>query len=126
MNFSVESNPTLDSTPPGGSTLYNNQPISVTCTTRGSQVLIWESEEYIGQGNHVTVASSDQPGTTIPCFTDLEVAALVISTSNTPGEEMIESLLKINVTSTYPNFTITCRNNDLGRTDSVSYHTTGK
>ena len=123
--FLVESTIDLVSKPDNGSTLYNNQPVSVLCTARHSQVLVWESNEYIGQGRQVAVFLSDSTGVRVLLSTDLEV--LVISTSNTLGDEMIQSRLTvINVTSTYPNFTITCRNSDHGMAASVSYHTTGK
>ena len=92
-------------------------------------MLAWESDEYIGQGN-VSVFSTDSPGSgTITRYNDSEVTVLVRHTSNTPGGLMIESLLQLTVnvyTSTYPNFTITCHNSDLGMRNSVTYHTTSK
>ena len=74
----------------------------------------------------MVVSSSDQPGSSVPCY-NLDVTALVIGTSvNGQGEKVIESRLFITVTPTYPNFTLTCRNSDTGSTDSVIYHTIGR
>lgn len=117
--------PDLHPIPTNASTVYNQQIISITCRALRTQLLEWQSEEYLGRGKSVSVRSSHQPGM-ISNELDLGIIVSVISTRNTPGDEVIESEIRISASSNFSNITITCLNVDHNTMDSVIYHTTGK
>ena len=121
--YIVCAEPNLNPLVSGGSTLYDGQQISMTCTTEGSQVLHWISPEYIGSSNQLAVCSTDQVGEKV---INSNVVVLVKSISNNRGVNVIVSVLTVTVSSAFPTFTVSCLNRDLNLNTSVTYITTSK
>ena len=116
--------PDLSPSVPDGSAVYINQPVTVHCTTRGTQAMAWRSDEYIGSGRQLTFNSRSMPGATDTSLNGAQ--ATFVRMDNDNGELMLQSILRISVTSIYSSFTITCRNIDTGSTESVAYQTLSK
>ena len=95
-----------------------------TCITRGSGILNWFSNEYIGSdglplqilsgGSTVTVPSNSNPNT---------VATRINVTTN--GEIVIISELRIVASAQYPTATVSCDNGDVQSRRSITFHTAG-
>ena len=116
--------PDLSPSVPDGSAVYVNQPVTVQCTTTGSQAMAWRSDEYIGRGQQLTFNSGSAPGATDTSPNGAQ--ATFIRANNDNGELMLQSILRISVASIFSSFTVTCRNIDTGSTESVTYQTLSK
>ena len=116
--------PDLNPSVPDGSAVYVNQPVTVQCTTRGSQAMAWRSDEYIGSGQQLTFNLGSTPGATDTSQNGAQ--ATFVRMYNDNGDLMLQSILRISVASIYSSFTVTCRNIDTGSTESVTYQTLSK
>ena len=116
--------PDLHSSVPSGSPVYPEQPITITCTTRNSQILAWESDEYIGGGGQVVFTSNNLPDS-IDTSRNGALAILISVTTNN-GEPIIQSELLINITTRSSSSRVMCRNVDNGETDTVVFHKTNE
>ena len=116
--------PDLSPSVPDGSAVYINQPVTVHCTTRGTQAMAWRSDEYIGRGQQLTFNSGSMPGATDTSPNGAQ--ATFVRMDNNNGELTLQSILRISVASIYGSFTVTCRNIDTGSTESVTYQTLSK
>ena len=104
--------------------VYPRQPVTITCTTRNSQTLAWESEEYIGGGTQLLLTSSHSPYSTNTSRNG--AIGILISVTNDNGELMIESELLINITTRSSSSHVTCRNVNSGETDTVVFYKTNE
>ena len=120
----VQCNPDLIPSVPSGSQVFINQPITIQCTTMGSQLLAWQSVEYIGPGQQLTFNLNSMPGDTRTSSVGAVVTFIRVANSN--NGVMLQSVLRISVISTFTNFTVTCRNVDTGSEESVTYQTMSK
>ena len=103
---------------------YPQEMVIFTCTTKGSGILNWFSDEYIGMdglplqilsiGNTTTVKSSGDPNT----------VATRISVTNNNGVTEIVSELKIVATLMYPKATVLCYI-DADSPQKISFTTAG-
>ncbi|MCG8621961.1 MAG: hypothetical protein MJE68_08215 [Proteobacteria bacterium] len=116
--------PDLRSSVSNGSLVYPEQPITITCVTRNTQILAWESEDYIGGMSQIVFASSSQPDSTDTGRNG--AIAILISVNNDNGELVITSELLINITTRSKTSSVTCRNVDNGQTDSIVFHRTNE
>lgn len=116
----VQCNPDLIPSVPSGSQVFINQPITIQCTTMGSQLLAWRSVEYIGPGQQLTFNLNSMSGDTHT--SSVGAVATFIRVANSHSGLMLQSVLHISVVSTFTNFTVTCRNIDTGSEESVTYH----
>lgn len=121
----VLSSPDIRSTVPNGSLVFAGQPIRVTCTTTNSRILAWESEQYIGNNDQIAFAFGSTLETTI-IVSRMGAIARLINSTDSNGVRMIQSEFLINVSSTYPNSTISCRNVDYDLVDNITFHKTGE
>ena len=79
-----------------------------SCVAKGSASVIWLSDEYIGdtEGNENNLTSGDVG---IPKRINSYTKAVLVSANISNGTEILVSELKINVSSEYPNPSVTCR-----------------
>ena len=91
--------------------------VNFTCTTSGSLVMAWSSNEYIGPNNaELEFTSADGVGSKMMSSINPEsdtVATLV----GINGTRVIESILSITALDTYQTASITC--SDVGQGDST-------
>ena len=120
----IQCNPDLTPSVPSGSQVFINQPITITCVTRGSQALAWRSDEYIGPGQQLSFNINNIPGDTDSSSNGAEATLVRLVNSN--GEIMLQSILRVSVVPNFINFTVTCRNIDTGFEESVTYQTMSK
>ena len=102
-----------------------NQPLVFMCVTRGSGILEWKSNEYIGTGNVLQLLSINCIGRNVSNSNNLAVGTCKSVTFDN-GTEVIESELYIVASLRFPVSTITCRNNGVGTSEEISFNTTGK
>ena len=102
-----------------------NQPLVFTCVTRGSGILEWKSNEYIGTGSVLQLLSINCVGRNVSSSNNLAVGTCK-NVAFDDGTEIIESELYIVASLWFPVSTITCRNNGVGTSEEISFNTTGK
>ena len=122
----TKSDPDLVSTVPNGARVYVGQPITIACTTSGTQILAWESNEYIGSGGQLAFGPGDRPGRVINSEIQDNTFAVLLRNSMVDGEPQLESRLRLTVDSKSQNFTIICRSVDQNRRDNVTYYKSGE
>ena len=116
--------PDLHSSVSNGSLVYPEQPITITCVTRNSQILAWESTDYIGGRSQITFTSNNQPDSTDTSRNG--AVAILISVTSDNGELVITSELLINITTRSIMSSVTCHNVDSGQTDNIVFHRTNE
>ena len=118
----------ITSVPQNLSTLYPEQTAVVTCITRGSGILAWSSESYIGQsGVQLEFLSSDEPGKTLQQLNNNTVAILV-NVTNENGNRILVSKLYIigSPHPTYSNSSVTCSNVGFDMKAVITFDVVGK
>ena len=101
--------------------------INFTCITRGSDILEWISDEYIGPGGDRLQILSSSGRTTAISNSNPDTIATRISVDTENGEVVIVSMLSILVSSQYPTATIICSNSDKGIMQNITFQiVTGK
>ena len=86
---------------PGGTIVF-------TCTTTGSLVLAWTSEEYIGSGRQLDIRSVDPIGTTVSSTINSDTVANLTAFDN--DGIILKSMLRIRTGSTTPSVSVSCLN----------------
>lgn len=125
----VFSNPIImTSVPHVGTPVFVKQPIIITCTTYETQVLAWESVEYIGPLGQLPFTTQDTEGKKRNSMIMDQTFAILTRNTITEGTgvQQLESQLHLTVASKYQTFTITCRNVDYDLIDNVTFHISGK
>lgn len=94
------------------------------CQTMGSSVIAWTSEEYIGSGGTqiqfaagVRSTNIQQIGTTIATLTGDRMEN---------GLQVLTSTLRVNVSSMYPNPSVTCHDVGNGTSKTANFNVIGK
>lgn len=106
-----------------GSLVFVEQVLPIYCTSIGSQVLLWESQEYIGRHKQVSVTSERIINGGV---TSGNVSIIDIKNNGSGEQTQISSKLSLVVLPNYKAFTIKCRNGDHGEIkDNVTYHLSG-
>ena len=95
-----------------------------TCTTRGSPILEWFSEEYIGTGGDrlQILSGSDRNTSSI----NPDVVATRINVTNDNGITVIVSELQIIASIKYPTATVSCSNGNLRSIQNITFRMFGK
>ena len=95
-----------------------------TCTTRGTPILEWFSEEYIGTGRDRLQILSESARNTSSVTPD--VVAVRINVSIESGVTVIVSELRITASTKYPIATVSCSNGDQRSIQNITFRTFGK
>ena len=107
IQLAISSDVVLSSSLDGTSTAYPQQVINFTCVTRGSPVLAWSSDDYIGDGVFLEFSSVVPVGTTLRAVNSDTVAVLV-DVSMESGVTVLESTLQITVSSQFSSSSVAC------------------
>ena len=114
---------TLTSTLNSERVVHSEDIIIFTCITRGSPILEWFSEEYIGTGrDRLQILSESDRNTS--SITPAAVATR-INVSRDDGIVVIVSELRIIVSMLHPNATISCSNGS-PKNVNVTFQTVGE
>ena len=114
---------TLHSTKYGVKFAYASENVTFTCVTRGSSLMAWSSDEYIGSdGLRLEFVSIERKG--INRTAGLAVATLVESSDNN-GEITLVSQLRITIYSMYQISSITCHNIGIGTVNTTTFRMAG-
>ena len=99
---------------------YPGNEVIFSCVAKGSANVIWLSDEYIGdtEGNENNLTSGDVG---IPKRISSYTEAILVSANNSNGTRILVSKLKINVSSEYPNPSVTCVNVDGLSKETISF-----
>ena len=95
-----------------------------TCTTRGTPILEWFSEEYIGSGRERLQILSESARNTSSITPD--AVAVRINVSSESGVTVIVSELRIIAATKYPTATVPCSNGDQRFIQNTTFRTFGK
>ena len=99
--------------------------IIFTCVTRGSAVISWTSDEYIGRGDSLTFSTLDNLGETHTSTINPDVVATFVSDNNDGGTRVLESQLHIITSLLFPNPSVTCVHSSDSTRHTVSFHVPG-
>ena len=98
----------LTSNPQDLSNIHPGDSVIFTCTTSGSAIQQWSSVDYVGDsGQLLFFGADDTPGTEQRTPNNVSIANLTMVTSN---GLVLESQLRITVSSDYPISNVTCIN----------------
>ena len=96
---------------------YPHQRVNFTCTTIGTNIQEWYSEEYItGVDNRIQLHEGRRSGSGRAAN-----ATIISIASNELGEKVITSQLSIVVLAQYPVSTISCGNNGHGARKNITF-----
>ena len=98
--------------------------VNFTCITRGSDILEWLSDEYIGPGGDRLQILSGSSRNSATSNSNPDTVATRISVTTENGEVVIVSILSIVVSAQYPTATITCSNSDRGMKQNITFKLT--
>ena len=104
---------------------YPDQVIIFTCTTRGSGILEWRSDEYIGSSTLQILSLSSAPSSVVS-RSNSDTVATRVSTTTENGVLVITSELQITASTLYPTSTIICGNSGDGSTRNITFQTAGE
>ena len=111
---------------PNGTTVHEGQEINLTCTTYHLTILIWISDEYIGQ-HYLEFVSINQLQSTISSTVNENTTATLINVSSTTDRTIVMvSTLHIRVSSQYLTFSVTCRNGGLFENATLPFQVVGE
>ena len=105
----VSSQVALNSSVPGGE-LCPNQQITFTCVVKGSSIIIWRSDQYIGpgMGSSLQLSGSDSIGfnRTSPMYPS--TIAILTGNRTEDGLQVVESELRLETVVDIFNFSVSC------------------
>ena len=110
----------ISSSVPNGSYVYIDELVTITCITRGSRALQWQSPELFSGDDIIACTYDHHVGDTCYIGTDVEVILVYIDTIE------IESRILFFANSSYDDITITCRNVDYDTSSSITIRVNGK
>ena len=117
----------LNSTLDANRIAYNQQEVFFTCTARGSNILEWNSAEYIGQGGFpLQLLSFNGTETNVSSTTRPSTYAVRLSVATENGQTVIVSKLRLIASVQYPVATITCGASGSGSSIHITFQTIGK
>ena len=92
------------------------------CETRGSLILEWYSDEFIGRnGERLQLLSIDCTSRNYSSNTNPNTVATCLHVSNEDGDTVILSQLCILVSGDFQTATVTCLNNGVGSRNSTTF-----
>ena len=105
--------------------LCPGEEVTITCEIRGSPVLAWASEEYIGaRGTRLEFAAFDSIGDTRTSHMNPNTVATLINKTVEDGVQVLVSQLRITAQSQFMNPSVTCTNGRFG-TNTTRLHILG-
>ena len=107
---------------PNGSYVYIDELVTITCITRGSYALQWQSPQLFSGDDIIACTRDNHEGDTCYIGTDMEVRVILVHIDTTE----IESQILFLVGSSYDDITITCRNVDYDTSSSITLRVNGK
>ena len=114
----------LESTLSGDRFICSGEVVIFTCTTRGSPILEWFSEEYIGTGgDRLQILSGSNRNTS---SINPDAVATRISVTDDNGVIVIVSELRIIASISYPTATVSCSNGDPRLMQNTTFRIFGK
>ena len=116
----------LTSTLNGRSMAYNGQEITFTCITRGSLIISWSSDDYIGRGLQLEFISVDQTQSSIQSTVNSNTIATLVNVHVENGIVILESTLRIIVSSQFSSSSINCHHIGSGRMNSSTIQVSGE
>ena len=120
--FSALQNVTLTSTLTEDLVAYDEQEIVFTCTTLFSNILQWNSSEYIGSDSHIQVYNG-------ALGTDVRrgnAHATLVRAAIEDGVLVLVSELHIRASTLYPTATVECNNNGHGSNQTIIFNSISK
>ena len=94
------------------------------CTTIGSSIMAWYSEEYIGV-NDLQILSHNRAATVVSSVNNPSTIATRLSSTVENGLPVIVSQLRIVVSSQYQTASVTCRNIATGISRTIEIQISG-
>ena len=104
--------------------LCPGEEVNITCETRGSLLIAWASEEYIGTAIWLEFTTFNSIGDTVTLMNPNTVATLINKTVE-EGIEVLVSQLRITTLSQFMNSSVTCINVRIGTRNSTRLHVLG-
>ena len=114
----------LTSTLIQGRYALSGQRVTFTCEARGTEVMEWFSEDYIGIGGDFIEIFSRDEGSNQTRLRGMTVATR-IGVYDDNGITVIVSQLHIIASDQFPMSSVTCRINGRGPNETISFNTTG-
>jgi hypothetical protein len=91
-----------------------------TCTTRGSAVISWTGNDYVG--DQISFSTANMIGDTLRGSADPNtIATLINNTSTLDGTPVLVSQLQINVSTVSLNQSVICIHNSDGIRETVAF-----
>ena len=102
--------------------------VSFTCETRGSEILAWFSDQYIGEGGlQLQFAAGDSVvGEIRKSGSIVQTVATLTNSTVDNGVQVLVSTLNITVVPNSPGGSVTCMHVGDGTTHSVNFDVIGK
>ena len=113
-------------------TLHGGQPacrgsvVTFTCETRGSNVIVWISDTYIGSEQLGFVAATSSPGDTRTSLSNPNTLATLTSEYEDQGMTVLESTLRITALPDPQNASATCIHAVSGNTRTIYFQVIGE
>ena len=114
----------LESTLNADRLVCSGEVVIFTCTTKGSPILEWFSEEYIGTGRDRLQILSESDRNTSSINPDAVATRINVTRDN--GVIVIVSELRIMVSTKYPTATVSCSNGDQRSIQNITFRIFGK
>ena len=101
--------------------------VTFTCETRGSPVITWSSDEYIGiRGTQLQFTIIDSVGTTRTSdHVNPNTVATLINVTNENGDDVLVSQLRIVALSGFLTSSVACIDGSSGAINTVMFHVSG-
>ena len=126
MTFSaVTTQKIISSQPDEFHNLCPGEEVNIICEIRGSPILAWYSDEYIGSGTHLVFSIFESVGTTRINLVNPNTVATLISVTTENRVEVLVSQLRITALSGVLTSPVTCINPSNGTTDTIMIHVLG-
>ena len=114
----------LTSTLVQGRYALSGRRVTFTCEARGTEVMEWVSEDYIGAGGDLIEIFSQDDGSNQTRLRGMTVATRT-GVYDDNGITVIVSQLHIIASDQFPMSSVTCRINGRGPSTTVRFNTTG-
>lgn len=105
---------------------YDRQIITFICITRGSQIISWSSDDYIGQDLQLEFISVNPIQSSIRSSVNPDTIATLTRASIENGSTILESTLHIVASSRFPLSSINCHHVGTGQINSTTIQVAGE
>ena len=108
-----------------GLPIYPGQTIAYTCETRGSSIIGWSSDAYIGRGTQLEFVTLNSPGSTLLSQSIPTTIATLVSVRTQNGTVVLISTLRVITSSNFSDASVTCHNVGLDTRNTTTIQLTG-